>query len=318
MSDPLILVYNADDNFAMGLAVSIRSAMEHLPPKQPVMAHIIDGGFSPQVKERVISSLQFSNLKLAWVTPTEEHFLSFAEMPEIPKKWPLVVNYRLLMADLLPTCSRALYLDADTIILDDLRPLWNEDMAGNLVGMVPMRDRVSDTISVYRELGLDGNRAYYNSGVVLADLQGLRSGGFVKKLLDFMIQYQESIRFPDQDALNVVLDGKLKPLDQRWNSMLKGGRAQLRRAVSKLGIGANPLEEVGILHYTERKPWELGCAHAYREEFFHVLDRTAWRGWRPPASDDRRERVKFVQFKVKQAVRRRWNGAAKRFASAKA
>src|SRR4051794_8787438 len=44
--------------------------------------------------------------------------------------------YRLLLPELLPDVARALYLDVDTLALDDLGPLWATDLDGAYVGAV--------------------------------------------------------------------------------------------------------------------------------------------------------------------------------------
>ena len=44
--DPISVVSAADDNYALPLAVTIRSLIDRLPTTQPLHVHILDGGLS--------------------------------------------------------------------------------------------------------------------------------------------------------------------------------------------------------------------------------------------------------------------------------
>ena len=42
------------------------------------------------------------------------------------------------------------------------------------------------------------------------------------------------------------------------------------------------LRDPKVVHFTtEWKPWHYGITHPYRDDFYHTLDQTVWRGWRP-------------------------------------
>ena len=50
---------------------------------------------------------------------------------------PPIMWYRVFLPELLPAVDRVLYLDADTLVVDDLRPLWREPLDGAYVAAVP-------------------------------------------------------------------------------------------------------------------------------------------------------------------------------------
>jgi lipopolysaccharide biosynthesis glycosyltransferase len=87
----------------------------------------------------------------------------------------------------------------------------------------------------------------------------------------------------DQEALNVVLAGRIGELDPRWNQQselfLKEYEVILpftRELIKDLS------ENPWITHYSnKRKPWHFGHEHPLLQEWFAYLDQTAFAGWRP-------------------------------------
>src|SRR4051812_34389773 len=74
--------------------------------------------------------------------------------------------YRVFLPELLPHVDRVLYLDSDLIVRDSLAPLFETDLAGNLVGAVT---NVFQHNHLHRpaQLGLAGPHVYFNAGVLL-------------------------------------------------------------------------------------------------------------------------------------------------------
>ena len=59
----------------------------------------------------------------------------------------------------------------------------------------------------------------------------------------------------------------------------------LRSHASSIALTAGTAVDAWIVHFSGRlKPWVYRGKSAADGEFFEVLDRTAWRGWRPPVT----------------------------------
>ena len=125
--------------------------------------------------------------------------------------------YRVLLPELLPAASRALYIDADTLVTAPLRPLWNTDLSGALfaAGPTPLYPFMSNW--PVQKLGLPSERLYPNSGVLLMDLERMRAEGFVAALRSYA---RERIRggCAEQDALAAVYHQRCHFLHPRWNA----------------------------------------------------------------------------------------------------
>lgn len=174
--------------------------------------------------------------------------------------------YRLLLPELLPDVARVLYLDVDTLALDDLAPLWATDLGGAYVGAVTNVFQ-PDHLFHAAELGVRV-QDYFNSGVLLLDLGALRRDGLAPRLRDTALARAGRRGWPDQDALNLVLGARRFALHPRWNAM--NSVLHFDSAVEVFGAGA--LEEArrspAIRHFEgppANKPWARGSRTAHRD-----------------------------------------------------
>src|SRR5207302_5181162 len=60
-AEPISIVSAADDNYAMPLAVTIRSVIDSLPKHQPLAVNILDGGLTDESKRRLARSWSARN-----------------------------------------------------------------------------------------------------------------------------------------------------------------------------------------------------------------------------------------------------------------
>lgn len=187
--------------------------------------------------------------------------------------------YRLLLPDLLPTTvTRLLYLDCDLVVRRSIEPLWELDLAG------------ASTAAVHnpRAINLDflglAEADYFNAGVLLMDLVRWRRDDLHGRTLRYAVAQGARLLCHDQDALNHVLAHDWRPLELRWNQQFKFFQhpayylhvdpAELRRART----------DPAIIHFTTNsKPWHYQNDHPWRGLYFHYLDQTPFRGWRPQA-----------------------------------
>jgi lipopolysaccharide biosynthesis glycosyltransferase len=153
---------------------------------------------------------------------------------------------------------------------------------------------MAQAFSNYPEMAVSPHAKYFNSGVLLMDLERWRSEGITEEVLAHAKRYRRHLRFPDQDALNSVLATRWLELEPRWNSVLnvvwglrRGATPRARRAYDAV------LERPAILHFLAGpKPWQPGAFFHRRFLFFHYLDRTKWAGWRPSVTGRRAHRLR--------------------------
>jgi lipopolysaccharide biosynthesis glycosyltransferase len=190
--------------------------------------------------------------------------------------------YRVFLPELLPDLPRVLYLDADLIVLEPLRPLWEVDLAGNDVAAVTnvfQRDHVGRLDL----LGLPAPEAYFNTGVMVMDLERMRREGRVREVLDYGLANREKLFWPEQDAMNVVLWRRRLPLHPRWNCM----NSVINFPWSREVLGVEAVEEArrrpAIRHFegpSINKPWHYLCEWEGRELYFQHRSQTPWPSYR--------------------------------------
>ena len=212
------------------------------------------------------ASLQRLPIPLAWLEgfPTK-HFHRAA--------W-----YRILLPRLLPEVQRVLYLDADIIVTDDLRPLWETDLGGALFAAAtnPLYPFMPDWPK--ETLGVLDPRRYINSGVLLLDLRAMRDENVIDAMLAYARSHPENT-CPEQDALSALYHDRLKLLHPRWNvqnTLFDLRPEQLPFSIEDIRAAKqNP----AVIHFIAFKPWEYVCAHPLRDLYHEHLAATPW----PPA-----------------------------------
>ncbi len=100
--------------------------------------------------------------------------------------------------------GRVLYLDVDTIAVRSLRPLAELDLGGAYVAAV---ENVWAPWMTHfpAKLGLPPEQGYFNSGVLVMDLDRIRADGRDAEMLEFAHTRGDVITWLDQDVLNAVL-----------------------------------------------------------------------------------------------------------------
>ncbi len=168
---------------------------------------------------------------------------------------------RWLLAELLPaSVDRVVYLDVDVLVQRNLRDLLILLPKRGAVAAAPDMPFDSCPSAVYRDYylphlvaaGIPTRRGkMFNSGVLVLSLQRWRDEKLADRLIDTrnaMLANGVTLRFQDQDVLNVALAGEIEPISPDWN-------------VTPLYLPAgfwasHDLSLVNILHFvTSPKPW---------------------------------------------------------------
>jgi lipopolysaccharide biosynthesis glycosyltransferase len=283
-SQPIVLVCAADNNYAMPLAVTVRSALTNIKSNRKIALFIIDGGISQGNKPKIIKTLNSEQIDISWVQPDK----TFFEDLVVSRHLTVSAYYRLLIPELLTkNFDKAIYLDSDIVVTGDLEELWNIDVGDNYVLAVQDDHQLyisnSDALKTYEKLGIPLDYKYFNSGLLVMNLEKWRSENIGKKVIECMkIEHLSN----DQDGLNAVLAGKWQELHPKWNQMPRIYEYSSWKDSPFPELVYNELlHQPQIIHFTTLpKPWYAGlqneCTHPKKDLFFHYLDLTAWSGWR--------------------------------------
>ncbi|KAJ7672739.1 nucleotide-diphospho-sugar transferase [Mycena rosella] len=294
------LAVAAESSFAMAAAVTIRSAVETscgVDDGTRLSVYVVDCGLSAAEKKRIEESIPArENVTLVFVALPKDSLT--VKMGAV---WAKVDMIRALPVE------RVLYLDADVLVLRDLKDLWRTDMQGKPLAAV--RD-------VGFPKGHDSLQGpYFNAGVMLMDL------ALAKQRIGELeaLSTNGQLSFLDQDALNLHFRGEWIPLDQEWNAQGLGTYADLASAdredlaVELAAMKRQPriVHFTGAVHPTmaevlnpfvkySAKPWGYASApnHPFGHIWWEVLERTAWRGVRTSAAY-----IELCEAKYEEAIK---------------
>lgn len=209
----------------------------------------------------------------------------FSSMPLL-KNITLAAYYRILLPQVLPEdIHKVLYLDGDIIVRHSLLPLWETEIDGYALAAVT--DTSESDISIYNRLKYSPSLGYFNSGVLLINLDYWRANNIDDEIESFIKNHLHRVHYPDQDILNYVLRKKKKFLPIKYNTQTcflwvpeKALYDYWKYEKEILEAREDPV----IVHYTCTKPWIEGSFHPYKSTFLKYLSQTKWKGciWKAP------------------------------------
>jgi lipopolysaccharide biosynthesis glycosyltransferase len=275
--EPIVVASGADSGYARALSVMLKSLGERLDAARSLELHVLDGGLRPGERELLEAGLD-ARTTLSWHSPDRARF---AGLPLWGRMSPATYD-KLQVVDLLPSgVERAIWLDADLLVLDDLAKIWDRDLAER--STLAAQDSVVPFLA--SRFGLAAAEArrhpsrtkYFNAGVLLFAPGRWREREVVPRALDYLRRYRDRVSFWDQEGLNAALVGDWLELDPRWNLNVD------RAAQDGREDGVPALRaKASLLHYCGRqKPWRYPGRSASFALYYEVLDRTGAAGWRP-------------------------------------
>ncbi|HVK93890.1 MAG TPA: glycosyltransferase family 8 protein [Noviherbaspirillum sp.] len=263
------IVCCTDENYAFNFPVIAQSVLEHHAPDE-VRFHLLHSALSAPTAEKI--DRYAADKGFAFSRQSLDDSV-FATLPEIAY-FTIAIYYRLLIPELLSQeHGKVLYLDMDVVVEGRLDELWNVDLAGK--GAAVVEDGAPKHLDALDE---QSPERYFNSGVMLINLDYWRQHKVKEQAIDFMVQHRDILRFPDQDALNVVLQNDLVFVSQKWNYHLNLDRKFLKRALK--GRVAKDLAPM-IVHFNQKvKPWMYHCRHPYTPRYWQLLKKTPFKDYR--------------------------------------
>lgn len=145
------------------------------------------------------------------------HFIYFdqTQLQDFPTtdRYPLEIYYRILAAHYLPTnIDKILYLDADIVVIQSLRSLYETDIENVYYAACT---HVRKFFTVLNNLRLRSKKVnpYINTGVLLMNLKKLRKYQSKEEVFEYVLQHQKQLLLPDQDIISMLYGEKIKILD---------------------------------------------------------------------------------------------------------
>ncbi|KAK4429906.1 putative galacturonosyltransferase-like 9 [Sesamum alatum] len=253
-----------DSEYLRGSMAAVHSVLRHASCPEHIFFHFIAAEFdpeSPRVLTRLVRSV-FPSLNFKVYIFREDTVINLISS-SIRSALENPLNYaRNYLGDIIDPCvSRVIYLDSDVVLVDDILKLWGVKMGeGRIIGAPEychanftkyFTDSFWSDPVLTRVFG-SRNPCYFNTGVMVMDLEKWRAGHFRKKIENWM-ELQRKNRIYELGSLPpflLVFGGNVEPIDHRWNQHGLGGD---NVAGSCRALHPGP---VSLLHWSGKgKPW---------------------------------------------------------------
>lgn len=268
-----MLIYTgANSNYALQTAVWLCSLVRTQTADLEVV--IIGEGWTKPTKSLLLD-FRSPTVSIEFITPDE---LDLAGV-NLSHGFPLATAYNILAPRaLFSDRKRAFYMDADTVVTEDLADLWSLNLRHPVAAVVDAHISWMASPSMWRpwrEEGLNPLTHYFNTGVLLIDIEAWNSLMISERSLEFLRRYV--LPCVDQDAVNLVLRGKFEKIPSRFNSM-PYHHLRLFRYVDTVMDDLDielAITQPAIIHFHRSffgKPWNLGCTHPGVEIWRNLAD----------------------------------------------
>ena len=160
------------------------------------------------------------------------------------KRYPKEMYYRLLSPLILPKeLDQILYLDPDILIIN--------------------------------QVCLDTQHEYFNSGVMLIDLNAARKLVTSEDVFDCVRKHEKELILPDQDVFNILYGKQTMPVDDViWNYDVRNYPKYLIRSTGKNNLNWI-MQNTAILHFCgKHKPWQDDYKNPFGILYLHYLTLT--------------------------------------------
>lgn len=210
--------FAADENYIPFLAVSLTSLKEHASKEKDYAVYILHAGIAEE-KQAHLTRFSETHFTVEFVDVSEKLSKVCASL-QLRDYYTSTTYYRVFIASMFPQYDKALYLDSDTLLLDDVANLFAVDVENELVAAIP--DGAVQIIPPFQDyvknaLGIDPKK-YFNAGILVMNLKKFREEDFYGRFSDLLVKYSFKVA-QDQDYLNVLCKGKVRFLSDEWNRM---------------------------------------------------------------------------------------------------
>jgi lipopolysaccharide biosynthesis glycosyltransferase len=259
-----VLALAGDHRYAPGLIVATASALVGLASVEELTVLIFDEGLT-RADRRMIELV----VRRATCPATVTFATGFSALGvDVPTGGHITTaSYaRLLVPEAAPQASRAIYLDADVMVIGDVThlyrfPFGDATVAGSLDRTVPTVQAGLDYS--YRALGLGPSAPYLNAGVLAMNLDRWRSGDITGRVLAYLDAWRDQVIFHDQDGINAVCATTTVVLEPYWNyqqrieAILAGDGRSWYRRLRPDPVARDALAAARIIHFSDAKPWQF-------------------------------------------------------------
>lgn len=277
------IVYACDDGYAMLVGVSVQSLFEANKDADIINVFVLSSGVSADNKKNLEAVAEKYGRSLSFVEVNDDVLNAKALNIDV-QRWSIAAFARLFTPQLLPDLTKILYLDCDTLVLGALKDLWNTDFGDFTCAAVAEPFGTLHKANV----GMTADDVYYNSGVMLIDLNKWRQIDAKKEFIASIQRHSGCVPYVDQGVLNEVFRKQIIQLPAKYNVYTEYYDFSYEE-VNKYRDDKNVYSEAEIesaknapvvVHFVSSfltpRPWVENSTHPYAKQWDKILSTTPW------------------------------------------
>lgn len=307
----VVVILASNNRFVPYASVVVQSVMEHASAGRHYDIVVLTNDITVanvQLLTEQVAAAPHGNVEIGLLDA--EAMLEGFKLPN-RGRYRAAAHYRLLAPVLLPRVKKAAYLDADLVVRHDIAELFDVDLAGNFIAAVHDADTLGQfdgydpMVKPYLadEVGLVDPRSYFQSGVLVMDLEHMRRANMCEEMV--LLTVARKWRWPDQDILNRMAQGAYKRLDPRWNVMHDWKFLRRSHIIAQAPLDVQEAYDRAhadpfVVHYAgpDDRPWLYPKAD-YAHLFWDYASRS-------PFHDELQRRLKFSHRDLVSLTLRLW------------
>ena len=262
----VVLFFACDDNYIPCFSVVLESIRDHIDINRRYIINVLhSGNISNNSIKKIIQEYHSENMLIKFVDISQK-LENICDKLHTRDYYSKSTYFRLFIPNLYPELEKALYLDCDIVLLEDVAKLYDVDLQDNFVGAIT--DEAVSGVPAFRSyvesrIGVKSYTEYFNAGILLMNLKKLRQINFEDLFVDLLSSVTFTVA-QDQDYLNVICKDKILFLDKYWNKM-------------PLSRNIEEDECIKLIHYNlSFKPWHLDGIH-YSDIFWNYANKCIFR-----------------------------------------
>ncbi|WP_312241687.1 glycosyltransferase [Pantoea sp.] len=286
-NDAVHIAFGINACYARGMGISLFSLLKN-HPDTPFYVHI----FSDALAEEDIHKLRL--LAQDYRVAIRLHLFSDEWLQNLPEvgRYPKSIHYRFLIPDTVAQYSdKVFYIDADTLVVGDYSPLFTLDIGDYT--LCACNDTPRARQNQCPKLGLTSGN-YFNSGFMLINIPRWLAQHATKRITDVLIERGDEFGFPDQDALNIVLEWDVMILPEKYNHIYD-------IIANKVWHRFRVPDDTVMIHFTGQcKPWHAWGGSDLSLLYFDYYQRSPWASQSLDLPRHYKEMKRFARIKWHQ------------------
>lgn len=280
------IAMSSSNEYAPYLSVCLESLKHCASADRNYDVIVFESNISQVNKKKLVQQVKTNNISLRFVNPYQiikNYDLKF------PSNYSLECYFRLTAPIILQNYEKVLFTDVDLIFNSDIYDLYNtqlgelplaacKDLIWGAFIQTPYYDWKDYCNQV---LKLKYPFEYFNTGVMVLNIQVFNENKYTDKLLKFVSNTQ--FRILEQDGLNAYFQNKIKYIDTAWNFPIANDLYNGLKQYMPLEFLSNYQKDEKnpkIIHWAGgMKPWhypELDCAeiwwaYARKTPFYEII-----------------------------------------------